>query len=87
MIELEDGLLPTIGKTRKTGTKVNFLPDDTIFEKTKFRAEEVKSRMHETAYLKPGSDDRIRGQTTGQRRNILTYHEPDGILGFIRESK
>ena len=34
-IELEDGLLPTIGKTRKTGTKVNFLPDDTIFEKTK----------------------------------------------------
>ena len=32
VIELEDGLLPTIGKTRKTGTKVNFLPDDTIFE-------------------------------------------------------
>ena len=31
VIELEDGLLPTIGKTRKTGTKVNFLPDDTIF--------------------------------------------------------
>ena len=43
--ELLDGLLPKIGKTRKTGTKVNFLPDDTIFEKTKFRAEEVKSRM------------------------------------------
>ena len=42
VIELEDGLLPTIGKTRKTGTKVNFLPDDTIFEKTKFRGEEVK---------------------------------------------
>lgn len=53
MIELEDGLLPTIGKTRKTGTKVNFLPDDTIFEKTKFKAEEVKSRLHETAYLNP----------------------------------
>ena len=53
VIELEDGLLPTIGKTRKTGTKVNFLPDDKIFEKTKFKAEEVKSRMHETAYLNP----------------------------------
>ena len=52
-IELEDGLLPTIGKTRKTGTKVNSLPDDTIFEKTKFKAEEVKSRLHETAYLNP----------------------------------
>ena len=31
VIELEDGLLPTICKTRKTGTKVNFLPDDAIF--------------------------------------------------------
>ena len=48
VIELEDGLLPVVGKTRKTGTKINFLPDDTIFEKTRFRAEEVKSRMHET---------------------------------------
>ena len=53
VVDLEDGLLPKIGKTRKTGTKVNFLPDDTIFEKTRFRAEEVKSRMHETAYLNP----------------------------------
>lgn len=53
VIELEDGLLPKLGKTRKTGTKVNFLPDDTIFEKTKFRSDEVKSRMHETAYLNP----------------------------------
>ena len=53
VIELEDGLLPKISKTRKTGTKVSFLPDDTIFEKTKFRGEEIKSRMHETAYLNP----------------------------------
>ena len=53
VIELEEGLLPIVGKTRKTGTKINFLPDDTIFEKTRFRAEEVKSRMHETAYLNP----------------------------------
>ncbi len=71
VMELEDGLLPTIGKTRKTGTKVNFLPDDTIFEKTRFRAEEVKSRMHETAYLNPELtiifDDR-RGSETGAYR-------------------
>ena len=43
VIELENGLLPKIGKTKKTGTTINFLPDDTIFEKTKFRAEEVKA--------------------------------------------
>ena len=82
--ELQDGLLPKIGKTRKTGTKVNFLPDDTIFEKTKFRAEEVKSRMHETAYLNPELtiifDDKRGGET-----EHIVYHEPDGILGFIKD--
>ena len=52
-IELVDGLLPVIAKTKKTGTTVNFLPDDTIFEKTRFKAEEIKSRLHETAYLNP----------------------------------
>lgn len=52
-VELEHGLLPTLGKTRKTGTKIRFLPDPEIFEKTRFKAEEVKSRMHETAYLNP----------------------------------
>ncbi|MBO7710755.1 MAG: DNA topoisomerase IV subunit B, partial [Lachnospiraceae bacterium] len=36
--ELENGLLPVIGKTKKTGTRVNFLPDDEIFEVTRFSA-------------------------------------------------
>ena len=49
MIELEEGLLPILGKTKKTGTKVNFLPDPEIFEKTKFKEDEVISRLHETA--------------------------------------
>ena len=53
VVELENGLLPKIGKTKKTGTKVNFLPDPEIFEKTRFKEDEVKSRMHETAYLNP----------------------------------
>ena len=36
-----------------------FLPDPEIFEKTRFKAEEVKSRMHETAYLNPESDHHL----------------------------
>lgn len=84
VVELEDGLLPKIGKTKKTGTKVNFLPDDTIFEKTKFRGEEVKSRMHETAYLNP-SLTIIYEDKRGPEPEKIIYHEPDGILGFIRE--
>ena len=84
VVELEDGLLPTIGKTRKTGTKVNFLPDDTIFEKTKFKAEEVKSSMHETTYLNPNMTI-IFEDLRGAEPEHIVYHEPDGILGFIRE--
>ena len=84
VVELEDGLLPKTGKTKKTGTKINFLPDDTIFEKTKFRGEEVKSRMHETAYLNP-SLTIIYEDKRGAETDQVVYHEPDGILGFIRE--
>ena len=84
VVELEDGLLPTLGKTRKTGTKVNFLPDDTIFEKTKFKAEEVKSRMHETTYLNPNLTI-VFEDLRGTEPEHIVYHEPDGILGFIRE--
>ena len=84
VVELEDGLLPKTGKTKKTGTKINFLPDDTIFEKTKFRGEEVKSRMHETAYLNP-SLTIIYEDKRGAEPEQVVYHEPDGILGFIRE--
>ncbi len=82
--ELTDGLLPVVGKTKETGTTINFLPDDTIFEKTRFREEEVKSRLHETAYLNPALtivfDDK-----RGSEAEHIVYHEPDGILGFIRE--
>ena len=51
--ELVDGLLPVVGKSKASGTKINFLPDDEIFENTVFKAEWIKSRLHETAYLNP----------------------------------
>lgn len=84
VVELENGLLPVIGKTRKTGTEVNFLPDDTIFEKMRFKAEEVKSRLHETAYLNPNLTIIFEDRRGAQTEHI-EYHEEDGILGFIRD--
>ena len=84
VLELENGLLPVIGRTKKTGTRIQFLPDPEIFEKTRFSATELKSRLHETAYLNPELtiyfEDR-RGEETEQ----ITYSEPDGITGFVRE--
>ena len=83
-IELVDGLLPVIAKTKKTGTTVNFLPDDTIFEKTRFKAEEIKSRLHETAYLNPTLTI-VFEDKRGAETERIEYHEPNGILGFIAD--
>ncbi len=84
VIALVNGLLPTIGKTKKTGTEVNFLPDDTIFEKSRFKEEEIKSRLHETAYLNPALTI-IFEDRRGAEVEHIEYHEEEGILGFIRD--
>ncbi len=84
VVKLEKGLLPTIGKTKKTGTKINFLPDPEIFEKTKFKEDEVKSRMHETAYLNPELTI-IYEDRRGDEVEHIEYHEPDGIIGFVKD--
>ncbi|MCR5511644.1 MAG: DNA gyrase subunit B [Lachnospiraceae bacterium] len=82
--ELENGLLPVVGKTRSTGTKVNFLPDDTIFDKTRFKEDDVKSRMHETAYLNPELTIIFEDKRKDEVEHI-EFHEPDGLIGFVRE--
>ena len=84
VVKLENGLLPILGKTKKTGTKVNFLPDPTIFEKTKFKSEEIKSRLHETAYLNPALTITFEDRRGAEVEREI-FHEEDGILGFIRD--
>ena len=83
-LELKNGLLPVIGKTKETGTKISFLPDDTIFDKTWFKEEDVKSRLHETAYLNPNLtiiyEDKRKEET-----EHIEFHEPEGIIGFIKD--
>lgn len=83
-IELEEGLLPKLGRTKATGTLVNFLPDAEIFEKTRFSATEVKSRLHETAYLNPELTI-VFEDKRGDEPESITFHEPEGIVGFIKD--
>ncbi|MBQ8946996.1 MAG: DNA gyrase subunit B [Lachnospiraceae bacterium] len=82
--ELVNGLLPEIGRTRETGTEINFLPDDTIFEKTRFKEDDVKSRMHETAYLNPNLTIYFEDRRKDEIEKI-EFHEPDGLTGFVKE--
>ncbi len=83
-VELTDGLLPVLGKTKETGTEINFLPDGEIFEKTRFKADWLKSRLHETAYLNPGLSIYYSNRRPGEEEDI-TYHEPEGIVAYVRE--
>ena len=83
-IPLEDGLLPKLGRTKTTGTCINFLPDDEIFEKTRFSSTEVKSRLHETAYLNPELTILFQ-DNRGVESEEIVFHEPDGIVGFIKD--
>ena len=83
-VELVDGLLPVIGKTRETGTKINFLPDPEIFEKTRFKTDWLKSRLHETAYLNPKLTIIYENKRFGEEEKV-TYSEPDGIVAYVRE--
>ena len=82
--KLVDGLLPKIAKTTKHGTKINFLPDAEIFEKTYFKEDDIKSRLHETAYLNPGLTINY-ADLRGEEPDYETFHEPEGIKGFVKE--
>ena len=82
--KLVNGLLPVVGRTRETGTTISFLPDDTIFDKTRFKEDDIKSRLHETAYLNPALTIHFE-DCRGTEPEILDYHEPEGIVGFIKD--
>ena len=84
VIPLENGLLPVLGKTRETGTTISFLPDDTIFDRTRFKEDDIKSRLHETAYLNPALTIIFEDKRKDEPEAI-SFHEPDGIVGFIKD--
>ena len=78
--------LEVIGTCRKseTGTKVQFLPDPEIFDKTYFKAAMVRNRLHETAYLNPKLTIHYMNRRKGEETSV-DYHEPDGICAYVKK--
>ncbi len=76
--------LKETGTCRKndTGTSVTFFPDAEIFEKTYFKAESIKSRLHETAYLNPELTIHFENNRTAEEESE-TFYEPDGIKAYV----
>lgn len=78
--------LKEVGTCRKsdTGTIVTFLPDKEIFEKIYFKADSIKSRLHETAYLNPELTIKFENKRFGENE-VIEYHEEEGIKAYVKD--
>ena len=66
----------------KTGTKVTFQPDDTIFEETVFEYDILKQRFREMAFLTAGLKIVLRDER-GEEAVEKTFHYEGGIKEFV----
>ena len=67
----------------KTGTKVTFLPDDTIFEETVFDYDILKQRFREMAFLTKGLKISMK-DLRGEEIREHTFHYEGGIKEFVQ---
>ncbi len=81
--KLEKGLLPVVGTCmkNKTGTKVTFYPDDSIFETVEFKPETIRKKLKEIAYLNKNLKIVFKDEHTGEEQ---IYLEEFGIQSYIK---
>ena len=72
--------IKVIGKTKRTGTKISFLPDSEIFTVTTFKYETLVRRLRELAFLVPGIT--IEGADERDNRKD-TFQFKDGIAEYV----
>ena len=74
--------LEKIGETKKTGTKVRFLADDTIFETQEFDYEVLETRFREMAFLTKGLKITIEDQR-GETPKKAEFCFEGGLKSFV----
>ena len=68
------------GDTNKKGTKIHFMPDNTIFDTIEFDFETLSRRMRELAFLTKGVRIKILDDRTGKKKDFM-YE--GGIRSFV----
>ncbi len=66
----------------KTGTKIHFIPDKTIFEETVFDYNTLKTRLRETAFLTKGLKIILSDEREGMEQR-KEFHYEGGIKEFV----
>lgn len=74
--------LREVGDTKKTGTEVEFLPDNTIFEDTVFDFETLRKRLREIAFLTKGLKITLIDKRQEEYK-IRTFHYEGGIKEYV----
>ena len=67
----------------KTGTRVDFLPDPTIFEETVYDFDTLKTRLRETAFLTRGLKITLRDLREEEQKERV-FHYEGGIKEFVQ---
>ncbi len=84
--EFEKGIptteLDEVGTTNRTGTSVEFWPDDTIFEVTEFNYDTLAKRFKELAYLNPKITITFKDNRVGKEE---VYHFEGGTKQFVED--
>lgn len=72
--------LEVIGETNKTGTTIEFTPDDKIFDEVDFSFETLQHRIREMAFLTKGIKISLEDKRTGKKEE---FHFEGGIKSFV----
>ena len=75
--------LKKLGKTKKNGTKINFLPSKQIFSSIKFSSSVLEKRIRELAFLNKGISITLRDETLKKQKEIIHKYD-GGIIEFVK---
>ncbi len=75
--------LKKLGKTKKKGTKINFLPSKQIFSSIKFSTNILEKRIRELAFLNKGISIKLIDDTSKKPKEFLHKYD-GGIIEFVR---
>ena len=80
--------LKVIGTTRKTGTKITFLPDPEIFMITRdFNYDVLAKRLRELAFLNPGINIELSDERTNKGENFRFKNGISEYVSFLNRAK
>jgi len=75
--------LAEVGRTRRQGTRVTFLPDKRVFETIEMNFEVVAKRLRELAYLNKGVTFKFTDNRLKDENKSREYKYDGGIVDFV----